>query len=118
MRLRTKLLLTAGDAVAGAGSVKLVQTLRDKQKIVRHTRTAGELIDRECRVTTTEVSDHFGQGVLDDGGPGMILSIRCDGPNDLGRGDMVRIVSYHSGSDTYLVESFASQDADAEETAA
>jgi len=118
MRLRTKLLISAGAAIAGAGIVKIVQTMRDRQQVERRTRTAADMVGRNCRVTTQEVSTHFGQGIVDDGGPGLILSIRCEEPNDLERSDIVTIVSYHSGSDSYTVERSLDQDANAEETAA
>ena len=118
MRLRTKLLVVAGAAIAGAGVVKVLKTMRERQHVKQRTRTASDMVGCECRVTTQEVSTHFGQGIVDDGGPGLILSIRCDEPNDLERGDIVTILSYHSGSDSYTVERASGYEENAPETAA
>jgi hypothetical protein len=104
MRLRTKLAIAAGASIAVAGLVKAVRGWRTKSEVTRHTRGADAMVGKECEVTTLEVSSHFGQGIVQDGGPGMIVSIRCEEPNELARGSRARIVAYHAGSDSYSVE--------------
>ncbi len=104
MRLRTKLMIAAGASIAAAGIVKAVTGWRKKSEVTRHTRSADAMIGKECEITTLEVSSHFGQGIVQDGGPGMIVSIRCEEPNELARGGRARIVAYHAGSDAYSVE--------------
>lgn len=104
MRLRTKLVIAAGASIAAAGLVKAVRGWKKKGEAARATRGADAMVGKECDVTTLEVSSHFGQGIVQDGGPGIIVSIRCEEPNDLERGSRARIVAYHAGSDSYSVE--------------
>lgn len=104
MRLRTKFAIAAGAAVAVAGAVRAVRGWRRKKQAASFHRGANDMLGKECDVTTLEVSSHFGQGIVQDGGPGIIVSIRCEEPNDLARGTRARIVEYHPGSDSYTVE--------------
>jgi len=54
-------------------------------------------------ITTLEVNEKFGQAMVDDGGAGLILDVRCDTPNTLTKGDEVALITYIMGADAYQV---------------
>src|SRR5690554_761236 len=63
------------------------------------------LIGQLVRVSTGRVDHKFGQATLEDGGAGLILSIRCDDTeNHLKRGQQALIVGYDEPSNVYYVE--------------
>jgi len=41
--------------------------------------------------------------MVDDGGAGLILDVRCDTPNTLTKGDEVALITYIMGADAYQV---------------
>jgi len=49
------------------------------------------------------VNEKFGQAMVDDGGAGLILDVRCDTPNTLTKGDEVALITYIMGADAYQV---------------
>lgn len=65
------------------------------------------LIGQLVRVSTGRVDSKFGQATLEDGGAGLILSIRCDDTeNNLQRGQQALIVGYDEPSNIYYVEPY------------
>lgn len=73
-----------------------------------HTRRGQDtLIGKLVRVSTGRVDSKFGQATLEDGGAGLILSIRCDdADNNLQRGQKALIVGYDEPSNIYFVEPY------------
>lgn len=102
MKLR-KMAMAAGSVLVGAKLGSMVgRTLKRALKPqTQHGHNA--LVGRECVITTLEVSQTFGQARCEDGGAGLLLSVRCQQENDLTRGRVARVVAYHEGSDTYEV---------------
>lgn len=85
-----------------------------------HTRTGGHtLVGKLCKVTSGRVSDSFGQAAVDDGGAGLLVSIRSDAPGALVRGSKALIIDYDEDEDLYFVEPFedllSEKDEDADE---
>jgi hypothetical protein len=81
------------------------------------TRRAGaELIGKVCVVTTGSVDDSFGQARMEDGGAGLLLRVRCESDNALGRGREALIIGHDREADVYYVEPYqqflASDDAE------
>jgi len=62
-----------------------------------------ELVGRQCSVRSLEVTDSFGQGMVEDGGAGLIIDIRCEEPNTIKKGDLVAITGHDKTSQTYRV---------------
>ncbi len=67
--------------------------------------TNDEVVGMTCEVRSGEVTDSFGQGLVDDGGAGLLIDIRADVPNDLSRGDRAAVISYDATNRTYKVMS-------------
>lgn len=61
------------------------------------------MVGKSCTVRSLEVSETFGQGLLQETGSNMILDIRAESPNELKTGDRVALVSYDSNAGTYKV---------------
>jgi hypothetical protein len=102
MNLRKLALATGSIAIGAALGRKARQLLRQAlhpPSIHGH----GALVGRECVITTLQVNDRFGQARCEDGGAGLLLSVRCHKKNDLTRGRLARITAHHPGSDTYEV---------------
>jgi hypothetical protein len=65
------------------------------------------VIGSVCRITTSEVDAEFGRASLYHEGADLVLSIRCEEANALGRGDEALIIDYDDDRDVYLVEPYA-----------
>jgi hypothetical protein len=61
------------------------------------------LIGQECEVKTGTVTNDFGQGILEDGGAGMILDIRAEESKNIKKGDTVILIEYIAEDDSYNV---------------
>jgi hypothetical protein len=88
-----------------------------KELFQTKTRRAGaEVVGKVCIVTTGSVDESFGQARLDDGGAGLLLHVRCETDNDLGRNDEALIIGHDREDDVYFVEPYkqflASDDAE------
>lgn len=62
-----------------------------------------DLVGKSCVVRSLEVTDTFGQGLLQETGANMILDIRAEVPNELKTGDRVALVSYDAATGSYKV---------------
>lgn len=72
-----------------------------------HTHTGGHtLVGKLCMVTSGSVTDSFGQAEVDDGGAGLIVSIRCDNPEALARGSRALLIDYDDERDIFFVEPY------------
>ena len=96
-----------GSVVIGIASMGiLAQPL--KEFFTNERRTAGaSLIGEVCVVMTGSVTDSFGQARFDDGGAGLLLSVRCENDNDLGRQAQALIIGHDREQNIYWVEPYA-----------
>ncbi len=63
------------------------------------------LVGKVVTIDTSRVDTTFGMAKADDGGPGLIVQVRCDHPNELGRGHRALVVSYDEVREVYEVAS-------------
>ena len=52
------------------------------------------LVGKMCRVTTLSVNERYGQAEIEDGGAGLLIQVRYNGPGRLARGDQALIFDY------------------------
>lgn len=69
-------------------------------------KTGDKLLGQVCVISTGRVDESFGQADYNDGGAGLILSVRADAPNSLHKGDKAVIVGYDDASSAYRVVPF------------
>jgi hypothetical protein len=69
--------------------------------------THAELVGKRVIVSTSRVTDIFGEAELADGGAGLLLQVRCAVPNDLVKGKEALLVAWHSERDYFDVEPMA-----------
>jgi hypothetical protein len=60
------------------------------------------LLGKLAMVSTSEVTDSFGQVSIQQEGPPIVLNVRCHGAR-LIKGEIVELISYDTESNTYLV---------------
>lgn len=72
------------------------------------TRRAGaEVIGSVCVISTGSVDERFGQARLDDGGAGLLLSVRCETENNgLKKNSQALIIGHDRETDVYFVEPY------------
>ena len=72
-----------------------------------HTHTGGHsLVGKLCQVTSGSVTETFGQAEVNDGGAGLLVSIRCQNEGALGRDSRALIIEYDAEQDVYFVEPY------------
>ena len=62
-----------------------------------------QLIGQTAKVSTFSVSERHGQATRNHEDADLLLQVRCGGPNDLTKGDEVRIIGYNESNNTYKV---------------
>jgi hypothetical protein len=65
----------------------------------RHQSLVGKL----CTIRTGTVNERFGEALLEDGGPGVVVRVRIDTGQKLGRGDQAVIVGYDADRQEFTV---------------
>jgi hypothetical protein len=70
----------------------------------KHAPAKMDFIGRTCVVRTGTVTAKFGEATLADGGAGLVVRVRVDGEQQLGRGEQALIVDYDAERETFLVE--------------
>lgn len=89
-------------AIALVATKLLTQPLRGKFDSVEPN-VAETLVGRRCVITTSEVSDRFGQARVESDGAPLLLNVR--GPSDLlAKNDVAVITSYDSARNIFYVE--------------
>jgi hypothetical protein len=63
---------------------------------------SSSLVGQQAMVSTSEVTDSFGQAEIAQDGPPIVLNVRCYGAR-LQKGDVVDLVSYDPTTHSYLV---------------
>ncbi len=61
------------------------------------------LVSKTCVISSMKVTESFGQAKMEDGGAGLIISVRADTPNTLKKGDVALIYEYDSEKNIYHV---------------
>jgi hypothetical protein len=67
------------------------------------TAASQDLVGKICTVRTGTVTDRFGEGLLEDGGAGVVVRIRVDSSETVKRGDQVVIVGYDAEKHEFQV---------------
>lgn len=62
-----------------------------------------DLVGKVCTVRTGTVTDRFGEGLLEDGGAGLVVRIRVDAGESVKRGDQVVILGYDDERQEFTV---------------
>lgn len=62
-----------------------------------------ELVGKLCTIRTGTVTDKFGEATLDDGGAGLVVRVRVESGEKLGRGQQAVIVGYDDERHEYTV---------------
>lgn len=68
--------------------------------------TTETLTGSVCEITTSRVDEDFGRASVYHNGADLVLSVRCDGDNSLGRGDEALILQHDEAADVYWVEPY------------
>jgi hypothetical protein len=70
-------------------------------------RTNKDCIGQICTITTGTVTDKFGQATIEDGGTMLIIQVRCDRSDVLGRDAKALIIDFDSEREAFIVEPVA-----------
>jgi hypothetical protein len=65
--------------------------------------THDALVGKLCTIRTGTVTDRFGEATLEDGGAGVVVRVRVDSGEKLGRGDQAVIVGYDPDRQEFTV---------------
>jgi hypothetical protein len=71
-----------------------------------------ELVGKLCTIRTGTVTEKFGEATLDDGGAGLVVRVRVDTGQKLGRGQQAVIVGYDDERHEYTVAPMEIEDDD------
>jgi hypothetical protein len=61
------------------------------------------LVGKVCTIRTGTVTDRFGEATLEDGGAGVVVRVRVDAGEQLGRGEQAVIVAYDAEREEFTV---------------
>ncbi|HET9952917.1 MAG TPA: glycine zipper family protein [Polyangiaceae bacterium] len=64
----------------------------------------SDLLGKTCIVRTGTVTPSFGEAMLEDGGAGLIVRVRVDGPRPLKRGDHALLIDWDPAREAFVVE--------------
>lgn len=65
--------------------------------------THNALVGKLCTIRTGTVTDRFGEATLEDGGAGVVVRVRVEASEKLGRGDLAVIVGYDAEREEFTV---------------
>lgn len=65
--------------------------------------SSKDVIGKIAKVRSSKVTATFGEAELHDGGAGLILKVRAEEPNNIQRGNQVRLQKYNAANNTYQV---------------
>lgn len=65
--------------------------------------TRKELVGKLCTIRTGSVTERFGEATLEDGGAGLVVRVRVESGEKLGRGDQAVIVGYDDETQEFTV---------------
>jgi hypothetical protein len=64
---------------------------------------SADLVGQLCRIRTGTVTDRFGEAMLEDGGAGLVVRVRVESGEKLGRGDQAVITGYDAELQEFTV---------------
>lgn len=82
--------------------------LRPVSRMLHRLRPTGDdtpVLGRTAIVSTLHVTHDYGTATVDDGGAGLVLQVRHDGPGEFARGDRVVLIEYLESQHAYRVMS-------------
>lgn len=71
--------------------------------VTHEARSNRSLVAKYCEITSLTVNEQFGQAKVEDGGAGLIISIRAAAPNDFKKGDRALIYEYDPDKNLYFI---------------
>jgi hypothetical protein len=71
--------------------------------ITHEARSNRSLVAHHCEITSLTVNERFGQAKVEDGGAGLIISVRAETPNDFKKGDSALIYEYDPDKNLYFI---------------
>ena len=71
--------------------------------VTHEARSKHSLIAQACEITSMSVDKDFGQAKLEDGGAGLIISVRALEPNTLTKGHKAMIYDYDADKNIYFI---------------
>ncbi len=71
--------------------------------VTHEARSNRSLTGQYCVITSLTVNEHFGQAKVDDGGAGLIISVRSEQGNTLTKGDKALIYEYDPQQNLYYI---------------
>ena len=71
--------------------------------ITHEARSNRSLLAKYCQITSMSVNEKFGQAKVEDGGAGLIISVRATTPNDFRKGDTALIYEYDPDKNLYFI---------------
>lgn len=96
-------------------------SIRPFQRVFKthHAPSKLAFIGRPCTITTATVDARFGQALCEDGGAGLVIAVRYEGPATLVKGQKAVLADYDPKRDVFIVEPLdlpddGEQDRDAE----
>lgn len=81
-------------------------SVRPFQRVFKthHAPSKHGFVGRPVTITTATVDASFGQALCADGGAGLVVAVRYEGPRKLGKGQRAVLVDYDEKRDVYTVE--------------
>lgn len=71
--------------------------------VTHEARSNSSLLAKYCQITSMSVNEKRGQAKVEDGGAGLIISVRAQTPNDFKRGDSALIYEYNPDKNLYFI---------------
>lgn len=71
--------------------------------VTHEARSNRSLVAKYCEITSLTVNEQFGQAKVEDGGAGLIISIRAATPNGFKKGDSALIYEYDPDKNLYFI---------------
>ena len=71
--------------------------------VTHEARSNRSLLAKSCQITSMKVNERFGQAKVEDGGAGLIISVRAAAPNDFKKGDTALIYEYDPDKNLYFI---------------
>lgn len=73
----------------------------------KHRERPNRLLGLNGLVTSTEVTEKFGQVTVEQNGPPIVLNVYCGELDRFKKGDLVTLVEYNANKNTYLIAPYA-----------
>ncbi len=96
----------AGSFVFGVLATSVAVRPLARLFVTRKARGNADLVGKVCVVRTGEVTESFGEGVLDEGGASLVLRIRLSEGERLARGEEALILEWDARREAFLVAPF------------